>query len=260
MPENSFLKVELIQTFDLINQKHVEELNVKVGIKAIQSGLIKELGTNEFAVLLAIASFSDVDGEAFPSQRTLSEVTGLSLPTVNRVINKLLDTKINGVHVLQRQFEKSATKKKFSVYSLNVNKQDDTDSQKVELNVERVEKEKRRTARDFAFEFKDRFEKKYEMPYIINYAKETSLIKNKLINQFSDDEILQMFDYVVDNYTEKWSKPNYPYPSIAMICSWLGNIAIQQINEQKKQERELYDLQSITVKYKDDDYSSFDSL
>lgn len=259
MNENSFLKVELIQTFDLINQKHVEEMNVKVGIKAIQQGLIKELGTNEFAVLVAIASFCDVDGEAFPSQRTLSEVTGLSLPTVNRVINKLLDTKINGVSILQRQFEKSSTKKKFSVYTLNVNK-DESDSP-VEVNVEQTEqKATKRTARDFAFEFKKRYEKQYGIPYVINYAKDTSLIKKKLIGQFTEEQILQMFDFVMENYRSKWAKANYPYPTISMICSWLGNVAIQQIEEQKKADQEQKEIQAITDQYADDDYSSFDML
>lgn len=258
MTENSFLQVELIQTFDLIQQKHLEQMNVKVGIKAIQHGLIKELGTNEFAVLLAIASFCDVDGQAFPSQRKLSELTGLSLPTVNRVINTLLETKINGVPVLHRDFETSASKKKFSVYTLNIKESDQSDP---EINIEKAEeKQTKRTARDFAFEFKDRYEEAYKIPYVINYAKDTSLIKKKLIDQFTEDQILQMFDYVIANYRSKWSKPNYPYPTISMICSWLGNVAIQQLTELEKADQEAEAIQTLTECYKDSDYSDFDNL
>lgn len=260
MTENSFLQVELIQTFDLINQKHLEQMNVKVGIKAIQQGLIKELGTNEFAILLAIASYCDVDGQAFPSQRILSELTGLSLPTVNRVINKLLETKINGVPVLHRDFEKNASNKKFSVYTLNVKESEAALDPEVLVETDPKSKPTKRTARDFAFEFKNRYEEAYSIPYVINYAKDTSLIKKKLIGQFTEEQILQMFDYVITNYREKWAKANYPYPTIAMICSWLGNVAIQQLEVMKQADQEAAAIQTLTDHYKDSDYSDFDSL
>ena len=250
--DNSFLQVELVQTFDLIQQKHIEQMNVKVGIKALQCGLIKHIGANEFAVLVAIASFCDGEGMSFPSQRKLVEVTGLSLPTINRIVNKLLETEINGVPILYRDFEISASRKKFSVYKMNI-----TDDAAADTDEEPKTK---RTARDFAFEFKKRYEEKYGINYVINYGKDTSLIKKKLIDQFTEEEILKIFDYVVENYRDKWANTNYPYPTISMVCSWLGNVAIQQLKEQQDAESEAEAIQTLTEVYKEMDYTDFDSL
>lgn len=266
MTDNKFIQVELIQTFDLLQQKHIEQMNVKVGIKAIHSGLIKEIGATEFAVLVAIASFCDCDGTAFPSQRKLVELTGLSLPTINRVVNKLLETEVNGVPILYRQFELSASRKKFSVYTVNEIAQQEEATQDAPAESEVIEDENvtevvyKRTARDFAFEFKNRYERAYNIPYVINYAKDTSLIKKKLIGQFTEEQILQMFDYIIENYRNKWAKPNYPYPTISMVCSWLGNVAIQQMTEHENQLKEAEAIQTLTESYKDTDYSDFDML
>lgn len=260
--KNSFLKVELLQQYDVLNQSYVEDRNVKVDIHSIQKGIIKEIGASEFVVLMAIASFTDIEGEAFPSQRKLAEVTGFSLPTVNKLVNRLLEVEINGVPVLSRKFEQTKTKRNFSVYSLNTVKTENEESDlKVNFqNVEPEEKPKKKTAKDYSAKFCAMYEEEFGVKYIPSYARDMSLIKSKLMANFEEEQILELIEYCVKNYKEKWAKPSYPYPTIPMICGWLGNTALQMIKQEKEKAKESEKLEELTAHYVNADYSDFDRL
>lgn len=261
--KNSFLKVELIQQYDVVNQVYVEDRSVKIDINALQNGIIKDIGASEFAVLVAIASYTDNHGQAFPSQRLLADITGLSLPTVNKIVNKLLKTEINGVPVLSRDFEQTGSKKKFSVYSLNTSK---TENEKSELkvNFQNDESEKSvvkpKTAKDYAHMFKYLYEEEYGIPYQINYSRELGMIKTKLMQNFTEEQIKEIIDFTIKNYKGSWSKDTYPYPTIPMLCSWLANTVMQVLAKQKEKEEEQQKLQEMTADYVDADYSTFDAI
>ena len=264
--KNSFMKVELIQQYDVINQTYVEDRAVKVDINAIQSGIIKDIGATEFAVLMAIASYTDNHGQAFPSQRLLADITGLSLPTINKLVNKLLKTEINGVPVLSREFEQTGSKKKFSVYSLNTVKNENEKSElKVNFQNEESKTEagsvtKQKTAKDYGHMFKYLYEQEYGIPYQLNYARELSMIKTKLMQNFTHEQIVEIIEFTIKNYKGSWSKDAYPYPTIPMLCSWLANTVMQVLAKQKEKEAEQERLQEMTVDYVDADYSSFDDI
>lgn len=226
MNKESFLKVEIIQDYDIVNQKCIEQRNIKISTQSIQAGLIKELGGTEYCVLSAIASFCDVEGEAFPSQRKLAEITGFSLPTINKAVARLLETKINGVPVIARELESLGSKKRFSVYSLYVQEEAD-------------EVEKKKTAKDYVMKFKKLFEEKYGFPLIVNWSRDTSLIKKKLMAEFEEEDIDAIIDYAIENYEKKWANSKYPYPTISMICTWLGNAVMKELIQEKKKADEL---------------------
>lgn len=222
MNNSSWLKVEVIQQYDVVNQRCVEDRSVKVNTHAIQTGLIKTLGGTEFSVLMAIASFCDVEGEAFPSQRKLAEITGFSLPTVNKAVAKLLETKIDGKPIIARELESLGSKKRFSIYNLYVQEE---------------EAEKKKTARDYVLKFKHLFEEKYGFPLVVNYSRDTGLVKRKLMADFTEEQIDQIIEYTIEHYSEKWANPKYPYPTISMMCSWVANAVMKElIQEQKKNE------------------------
>ena len=250
--KNSFLKVELLQQYDIINQTYVEDRNIKVDMLSLQHGLIKEIGATEFSVLMAIASFTDVEGQAFPSQRKLVEVTGLSLPTINKIVNKLLATEINGVPILSREFEQTRNKRNFSVYTLNTTKQENEESdlkvvfQEIPEEVP-AEKPKKKTARDYSAMFKHLYEQEYGINYIVSYARDNSLIKTKLMSNFTEEEIVELIEYIIKNYRSKWAKPSFPYPTIPMMCGWLGNTAIQMMKQQKDKEKEAEMIEEVAM-------------
>lgn len=51
----------------------------------------KRLGPHGIAVYTALARFANTDQECWPSRRAIHERTGVSLPQINRELNKLVD-------------------------------------------------------------------------------------------------------------------------------------------------------------------------
>lgn len=86
--------------------------------QSIRDGLIKEIGTKEFVVLTVILSFVDSKGYSRISQREVAKYTGLSLPTVNKVINSLLNVKINDKSIIERKLINGGERKTYSLYRL----------------------------------------------------------------------------------------------------------------------------------------------
>lgn len=264
----SFMKVEVTNSFDLVEKKQIEEYVVKVDVKSIQNGLIDVIGVYDFALLMAIASYCDVEGEAFPSQRTLSKITGMSLPQVNKVVNRLLETTINDQPILERKLEKGS-KNVFSVYSLygftrsEEPKEADQEDKKVADNVETVSpipNKGNMSARQIVTLYKELYEEEYGFAYVVNYARDTSLVKKKLVDQYTDEQITEMFTYGIKNYASKWKNKNYPYPTISMFCTWLGNVVIGEVMEAKNEQKELEERAKATADYKEADYNDFDNI
>lgn len=270
---NKFLRVELVRSFDVTGQNYVEDNSLRVSMDLLQKGIIRQIGANEFVVLMAIASFCDSECESFPSQRKIAEVTGYSLPTVNKIVNNLLEIKMNGVPLLTRSFEQSNSKKKFSIYSLNTHQEVEKEEELKDIfqkekpeEVEKVavevkeQKPKKKTAKDYAVYFKTLYEEEFGINYMINFSKDTVMIKSKLIKEFSEEEILSIFEYVIKNYKTKWANTRFPYPTIGQICSWLGNTALQCMKQELKHEEELDELRETVKLYEEEDYSTFDRI
>ena len=260
----SFLKVEIKQSFDFVSKEQIEEYVVKIDIKEIQGGLIAKLGVYDFAILTAIASYCDCEGEAFPSQRTLAKQTGMSLPQVSKVVNRLLGTTINGKRVLERRMETGNGNTKFSVYSLSgfesqaFNQLEDG----CEDVVEEIKDEDKRklTSRAIVTKFRCTFADEFGFDYVINYARDTSQVKKKLVGSFDDDDMIGMIEYAIKHYKSKWANPRYPFPTISMLCTWLGNQVMAEIKEQQRDQEELQERIKATESYKDESYNDFDSI
>lgn len=95
--------------------------DIYIECEKIHNGLIKEIGAMQFSVLIAIASFCNQFNESIISQRDIAKITGLSLPTVNKAINNLLDSKIGNIPIIKRRLINNGGTKKTSVYLLNTN-------------------------------------------------------------------------------------------------------------------------------------------
>ncbi|HBI7084852.1 TPA: helix-turn-helix domain-containing protein [Clostridium perfringens] len=209
------IKVELIKQYDVQTGTYHEERNIKVNMQSIQAGLIKTLGATPFAVLMAIVSFCDNEGEAFPSQRKLANITGLSLPTVHKAIKVLLETEIDGVPILSRELETLGSRTKFSVYTITPKK-------------DASGKPKKKTSRDYVLKFKDLYEKTFGFNCVVNYGRDCSLVKNKLMANFTEEEVDMIIEKGVLEYKDRWANSNYPYPSLTMVCTWIADILIKE--------------------------------
>jgi DNA-binding transcriptional regulator GbsR (MarR family) len=103
MMNRKLFTVSIEKEFDVTRKEFNNEIYLRVYTSLFKSGIVKELKPNNFTVLLAIASFMDSEGNCYPTQRQIAEITGLSLPTVNKCVNELLDFKVHDKPLIERK-------------------------------------------------------------------------------------------------------------------------------------------------------------
>ena len=233
------------------NESELKQFSVVINSESIQKGLLmKEIGSRQFCILVAILSHIDEYGQAFPSQRKLAEVTGMSLPTVNKGIKKLLETKINGEYIISRELLPSDIVGEYSLYTVNRTVMDVSEPAKIE--VAKQEAKKPVTAEDIIAYVKDTERTKPLIPrdylqfhsalcnkylnatVIPNYKRETGMVKNKLMVAMSESELIEVIEFAVKNYDHYWYSDNYPVPTIGMLSSWLLNDAVKKMVASRK--------------------------
>lgn len=95
--------------------------------------------------------------------------------------------------------------------------------------------------------FKDKYFKKYNTPYTsINYGRDGKLIKNKLLKNFSIDQIEKIIEIAINEYPNRWANPKFPRPTIPILCSWLLDqvVAIMDDYEKRTIENEVLEKES----------------
>ncbi|MEH7117226.1 helix-turn-helix domain-containing protein [Neobacillus vireti] len=244
------LSVDFKKEYSTLSDGIEESLRVCVDAHAIQAGLIKELGANRFALLMAIVSYMDVDGKCFPSQRKLADLTGQSPTTVNKNINEMLEIKFNGQHILRRELVNGSKNKK-SIYYIHQGKVTNTDAVDDSVSDLQPVKAKKFNSRDVANYWAEVYKATFGQGYTFNYGKELAMIKNKLIPNYDEQTLKAVIDIAIKNYREKWASEKYPLPTIPMLCSWLANTAFGMY-KQGSDKAEKLEKRIETAKAQDD--------
>lgn len=245
------LSVDFKKEYSTLSDGIEESLRVCIDSKAIQSGLIKELGANRFSLLMAIVSYMDVDGKCFPSQRKLADLTGQSPTTVNKNINEMLEITFNGQNILRREL-KGTGKRKQSIYYIHQGEITNTDAviETVEPKAKAV-KPKKFNSRDVALYWSEVFKETFGQGYTFNYGKELAMIKNKLLPNYDEETLKAVIDIAIKQYQKNWASNNYPLPTIPMLCSWLANTAFG-IHKQGADKADQLETKIETAKAQDD--------
>lgn len=258
---DAILTVDFRQSFSSLTEDVENTARVCIDLKAIQSGLIKEVGANRFAILLSILSYMDSSGRAFPSQDKIAELTGQGRATVQRNLDALCEAEFKGQRLLFRDVVGTIRKK--TIYTLNqamiTNTEDVEEALAKETIQPKAEVIKGMNARDVGMYFLDVFEQSFGFKYNMTFARELSMIKNKLISKYSDDEIKAIINIGVGEYKDRWAKPSYPHPTVSMICGWVGNEAISIYKAQQDEEQQQIQRQVAAVEQDDTD-KALDSL
>ena len=100
--------------------------------------------------------------------------------------------------------------------------------------------------------FKALYERKYGGTYIVNYTIDSPLIKNKFMKHMTDKAIMEMFEYIIENYERHWATTKFKYPTLRGVISWIGNDALQKMNQEKAYIQQKENCQTMTY---DDDLS-----
>lgn len=242
------LTIGFNKEFDIINRKERIETYLKVNTRAIRGGLIKELGAMDFAVLMAIASYMDIEGNCYPTQRQIASITGMSKTTINTSISRLLKFKINDRPLVERELLGDGIKKNsyysFTSYLEGIE----------ELELLNDDTNKPKSAKDYISLFCDVYEDTFETAYIPNYGRDMKLIKDKLISTYTEQDIEYIIETGIKEFSTKYASPKYKYPSIPMITGWLGNTVIA---DKKTEDKKLDSVKRIEEKYANVDWSKF---
>lgn len=250
MENKAIMSVDYKHYFDSLSDEVTFSTRVCLDIPSIRGGLIKAVGANRIGILLAIVGCMDKEGKAFPSQRKLAELTGQSANTVNKLINELLEIEFNGQKILRREMVGVGARKK-SVYYINQSATTNTD----ELDVETKKVSAPLNSKDYALMFAEKFEEKYGQGYVINYGRDLTLIKNKLIPNFDQETLTQIIDIAIKDYATRWANAKYPTPTISMLATWLGNqISGEIMQERKDKEAQVARVETAEVQDESDKF------
>lgn len=191
-----------------LNDEVKESKQIVLDVNAIQNGIIKDIGVTEFSVLLAIMSGA-VTSKTI-TQKQIAECLGLSRPTVAAALQKLEEKRL----VIK-------------------------DAKNYTIVYETATSEKKVTPRDIISYFCTLYYNTYGVHYNPSWAKDSALIKNKLMVNYDVDTIFQVIDVVFNEYDKRWSNKQYPRPTISMLVTWLFNSALTLIQQQRKEQQQV---------------------
>jgi hypothetical protein len=187
-----------------VNENGETEVLLQFDTALIRNGILSNLTPTQLKVLMTIGSYMDEEGNAFPTLRTISEVSGVSVNTVNKAVKELLDVRVEGLPLMNRELVGTGSKQ-YTIYHFTI----DTENPVIEEKTI----EERKTPKQNILYFCEAFEKQYLIKYTVNWQRETIFMKN-VMKKYSDEEIRVIIDVAVTEYDKRWSKPAYKTPTL----------------------------------------------
>lgn len=259
---------------DLGNGEVTSNVFIRVYTSMFTSGLVANMGANNFTTLMALASFMDEKGECYPTQVQLAERIGVHKNTINKYVNELLDFKVNGQAIVTRQKINKGQGKIFSFYkihplsqlakfdgaisqieghsndeSLITSKGTNASAVIISNNNQLNNTDKKINANDLLSVFLDTYREVYGVNYVVdNYPKTMTLLRSKVLKPHPELAV-QIVETAVREYDKRFKNPRYPRPSIAMF-SWAVNQIVPTIEEEQKiteQAEQAQDLEEVAA-------------
>lgn len=252
------ISVDFRHYYSTVSEDIESTARICLDMKAIQNGLLKEIGANRVAILLAIISYMDSNGQAFPSQEKIAEITGQGRATIQRNLDALCEVEFNGQKLLHKDVIGSVRKR--TVYTINQALITNTDA--VEETFTEKEKEDTvqeqkepifKNARDIGMYFLKVFEESFGYKYNMVFKREMPLIKNKLLGKYDNETVKAMIDIGVGQYKNRWANDRFPHPTVSMLCGWVGNEALGIYAREKEKAQELDNRVAVAQEQDDTD-------
>jgi hypothetical protein len=227
--DNEMFSVEIKKNYDVLSQRWETKIFLKLYLSMFRSGLVKELGSDRFAILMGIASYMDESGSCYPTQEQIADTLGISRVTANKRINSLLEFRWNDRPVIERLKIRNPklSPNEFSVYTVLPLSQvaifsgqiEDVDSEPAEATpVKPPAASDRKQLLDYFF---DKYGETYSARPQIKGARDMAAI-GRLLKQYSPEEVREMIDIVFQEYTIRWANRDFPRPTIGQLTSWLA--------------------------------------
>ncbi|MFS0841184.1 helix-turn-helix domain-containing protein [Paenibacillus sp. 1P03SA] len=239
---DEIFSVEVNKSFNVLNQEWQSEIYFKIYLSMFKSGLVRDLGSDRFAVLLAIASFMDESGKCYPTQEQIADVLGISRTTANKRINALLEFRWNGRPIIERQkvrFKSSPNENSvYTVLPLSQLAIFSGEVEAVDASADgEVEKQRKSVADDrkqLVTYFIDKYRETYSSTFSVNWGRDMGHARRILADR-TLEEAKQILDVIFEEYDERWASGPYPRPSLGQAATWLGAQADQIASERAQQ-------------------------
>ncbi|MBR8661189.1 helix-turn-helix domain-containing protein [Brevibacillus sp. NL20B1] len=99
--EQNLVSVETQSEYSVTTGRRETRIFVKMYVDAVHSGLLADIGDENWRTLCVIAAFMNEKGECFPTQEMIAHRLGVSRETAGRRIKKLLGYRWNGREVIR---------------------------------------------------------------------------------------------------------------------------------------------------------------
>lgn len=210
-----------------------EDARISLNQKDIQNGKLRDMGQRGSLVYLVLASYMNRQAVSYPSQQLIADSIGMAVSTVRKALDDLID----GGHIVEREHNGKKIYQLTNASSGAYVLEEDSDEQE-KLAEEVMPKVIFTNSKDVATYFAKVYEETYNLPYTINFGRDLSLIKQKLLGTYSNIQIQTAIDTGVKEYANEWHNPNFPRPTISILATWLVNEALtfNQVDEEGSQQ------------------------
>lgn len=234
---NGFLQVVKMEDIEG-KLNYIVAVNPKNLLLQIGRGLTKK----EQEVYFILAAYLDTEtGVCSPSQETIAELMGIDRSGVSKHL-KSLEKK--GYITIEKSRASSG-------WECNTYRFNDMDMSYLDsmIDVTKAAEEvvpkddSIKTARDFVEYFCIKYKEKYNSQYLVNYKKECSIVKTRLIGKVSSEELKGIIDNCFEHYEELWATDAFPTPNIYPLTDWIGRECLKMHWAKEKRQKEIQRIQ-----------------
>lgn len=243
---------------------------IRLHYELLTSGLLREMGADRLQTLVVLAFHMKANGRCYPPQDKMARILGISRQAVNKRIKNLLDFEFQGKPIVELITDEDIDRRN-NVYRvlpisqvaifggkvepLNVSSGLDTitGNMSFELDTNNIKKNNNNninnsdeTSKPLPVEnfnnapgalnyFCKKYRETYGVEYNVSYKRDASMIKNKLLKNYSMTQIKDIIDITFEQYDHSWATQGYPRPTIGQLVTWIPNkaLAILQAREKK---------------------------
>lgn len=237
------------------------ELHFRVYNEAYDNGFVAKLGKDRFFLLLALAKYMDENGKCYPTQEQLAGELGIGRKAVNRILKSLRIFEWNGKPVVTVKKHKSEhyvnneytilqnpLVGKFYTPMSPVRDKGISPNRDKGLSPERDNNNNAvisdysnnfKTPKDVVTYFCEKYRETYHVNYEVgNFRQACSLVKNKLMANFTAEQIKTIIDVIFAEYETRWKSSKYPRPVLGGV-HYRANEAMALADKVRKQEARL---------------------
>lgn len=259
MKNNKMFSISFDTEMNHYTNEVESEVYLRVYKSMFTSGLVANMGIQNFATLMAIASYMNEQGECFPTQRQLSERMGVHVNSVNKYINELLEVKVNGKPIMTRELSNKGQGRSSSLYKIqplsqiaifdgtiesvtnNVGdlSQETGQAEHKKSDVSKTKKEKpvkKKNEVDEIFElFIETYRDTYNVNYNPNYGRDKNMIK-KLLKTYTVEQVKKIVEIGVTEYDERWKSPKWARPTFGALSTFIANDVLEILKQREAQD------------------------